>query len=216
MSSDQFLFFVAAFCAIAYLGQTSQPQGPLRSLTKTAAVALLALAAAMLGAPVLLVLALGACAVGDFCLSRDGETYFMGGVGAFALGHLAYITLFLGLAESDPSHLLQMPQLMLVLVLICIGAAMAVLLVPRAGALKGAVLCYIPIILGMGVAALTVPGQGVLIWLLPAALLFILSDMVLAVETFVLKPDHPARRVTSYVVWVTYWGAQVGFFTTFA
>ena len=49
-----------------------------------------------------------------------------------------------------------------------------------------------------------------------AGLLFILSDMVLAAETFVLKLDHPARRVTPYVIWGTYWGAQVGFFSTFA
>ena len=163
-----------------------------------------------------MVLALAACAVGDLCLSRDGDTYFMAGIGAFALGHLGYIALFLGLPDRDPTRLLMMPHLAPTIALLCIGLVMAVLLAPRTGDLKIPVLCYIPIILGMGLAALTVPGQGKLMWLLPASLLFILSDMVLAAETFVLKPDHPARRVTPYVIWVTYWGAQAGFFTTFA
>ncbi|NIZ61308.1 lysoplasmalogenase [Sedimentitalea sp. CY04] len=216
MTLDQILFLSAALCAATYLWQTTGPQGTLRSLTKTASVALLALAAAWGGAPLLLVLALAACAVGDFCLSRDGDTYFMAGIGAFALGHLGYIALFLGLSDSDPAQLLMMPHLAPVIVLLCVGLAMAALLAPRAGALKIPVLCYIPIILGMGLAALTVPGQGMLLLLLSASLLFILSDMVLAAETFVLKPDHPARRVTPYVIWVTYWGAQAGFFTTFA
>ena len=216
VSLEKILFMVAVLCAITYLWQTTGPQSTVRSLTKTAAVALLALAAAWAGAPLFLVLALAACAVGDFCLSRDGEACFMAGVGAFALGHLGYVALFLGLTESNPVRLLQMPQVIVVVVLICIGGVMAVVLAPRAGALKGAVLCYIPIILGMGMAALTVPVQGGLMFLLPAALLFILSDMVLAAETFVLKLDHPARRVTPYVIWGTYWGAQVGFFSTFA
>lgn len=164
----------------------------------------------------MLVLALAACAVGDFCLSRDGERFFMAGVGAFALGHLGYIALFLSHSDRAPIRLLQMPQLAFVLALIGVGVAMSIVLAPRAGALKGPVLCYIPIILGMGLAALSLPGQGGLVWVLPAALMFVLSDLALATETFVLAPDHTARQVTPYVIWVSYWGAQAGFFATFA
>ena len=49
-----------------------------------------------------------------------------------------------------------------------------------------------------------------LIW--GAAVMFMLSDMVLAVETFVLPPAHRARRLTAPTVWVLYWGAQALFF----
>ncbi len=216
MALEHIPLIAAALCALSYLLQTDQPQGTLRSTVKTAAVALLALAAGLAEAPPLLVLALATCAVGDFCLSRDGERFFMAGVGAFALGHLGYIVLFLSHPDSSPMRLLQMPDLMLALALVGVGIAMSLVLAPRAGALKGPVLAYTPIILGMGLAALSLPGQGALIWLMPAALVFILSDLILATETFVLPPSHPARRYTPYVVWVTYWSAQLGFFTTFA
>ncbi|OUS35169.1 lysoplasmalogenase [Rhodobacterales bacterium 56_14_T64] len=216
MALEHIPLIAAALCALSYLWQTGQPQGPLRSTVKTAAVALLALAAGLAGAPLLLVLALATCAVGDFCLSRDGERVFMAGVGAFALGQLGYIVLFLAHPDSAPMRLLHMPHLILALALVGVGIVMSKVLAPRAGALKGPVLVYIPIILGMGLAALSLPGQGALIWLMPAALVFILSDLVLAAETFVLPPSHPARRYTPSVVWVTYWSAQLGFFTTFA
>ena len=48
------------------------------------------------------------------------------------------------------------------------------------------------------------------------ALAFILSDIVLATESFVLRDDHPARRWTPYAVWPLYWGAQAGFWAAFA
>lgn len=215
MALEHIPLIAAALCALSYLWLVDQPQKALRSIVKTAAVALLALAAGLAGAPLLLVLALAACAAGDFCLSRDGERFFMAGVGAFALGHLGYIILFLIHPDSAPMRLLQMPCLILALALIGVGIGMSYVLAPRAGALKRPVFAYIPIILGMGLAALSLPGQGALIWLMPAALVFILSDIVLATEIFVLPPNHPARRYTPYVVWVTYWSAQLGFFTTF-
>ena len=68
----------------------SPPSEP-AMLTKTAAVAALALAGRLGGVPTLIVagLALGACA--DFCLSRPGKVAFLAGMGAFGLGHLAYV-----------------------------------------------------------------------------------------------------------------------------
>ena len=97
--------------------------------------------------------------------------------------------------------------------LLLLGALMARVLAPRAGALKGAVLGYVPVILGMAAAALTLPpGSGVF----AAACAFVLSDMVLAAETFVLAAGHPLRRVTPYAVWALYWGAQAGFLAAFS
>ncbi|AHD08806.1 lysoplasmalogenase [Phaeobacter gallaeciensis] len=212
------LIVAAALSALLYLGLTARPPSALRSVTKTLAVLLLAVAAWLGGGPLLLTLALGLCAVGDFCLSRDGEGAFMAGVGAFAAGHLIYIFLFLGQESSDLARLVQLPQLVGVLVLAMVGLAMVRLLAPRAGALKGPVLAYVPIILCMGLATLTLPlGIGLtgLALVLPAAVAFMASDIVLAFETFVLGEDHPARRITPYVVWPLYWGAQAGFLLAF-
>lgn len=213
MTAELALGAAAAACALIYLFLAAQPPGLLRSVLKTASVALLALAALPAGAPVLLAVALGLCALGDLFLSRDGEGVFTAGVGAFAAGHLAYAVLFLSRADSDPARLAEMPGLMIAAGLLVLGLVMARVLAPRAGALRGAVLAYIPIILGMGAAALTLPFGN---WVFAAACAFMLSDMVLAAETFVLAQDHPLRRITPYAVWPLYWGAQAGFLAAFS
>lgn len=209
------LLWIAAACAVGYLPLTARPIGLLRSATKTIAVAALALAAAMAQAPVMLVVALALCALGDFLLSRDGDGAFMAGIAAFAAGHLAYIALFLLHPLAELSHIGGFPQILIAGMFIVLGLVMARLLAPRAGALKGPVLGYIPIILGMGVAVLALPDSG-LGWALIAALAFITSDLVLASEKFLLSEGHPALRWTPYVVWPLYWGAQAGFFLVFA
>ncbi len=206
------LFWVAVICAVGYLPLTARPAGVLRSVVKTSAVAALALAAGVAQAPVMLVLALTFCALGDWLLSRDGDRAFIAGVAAFAAGHVAYIILFLLQPSADVARIVQSPQIWIVGVFIVFGLAMALLLAPRAGALRGPVLGYIPIILGMGIAVLVLPGPG---WALVAAIAFITSDLVLASEKFLLRDDHWALRWTPYVVWSLYWGAQAGFFYIF-
>jgi uncharacterized membrane protein YhhN len=205
------LFPISALCALAYLPMASRPQGNLRSLIKTCAVVGLALAAALTGATEL-ALALGLCSLGDLLLSRDGDGAFAAGVAAFAAGHVAYILLFLGLPGSTPVRLVQVPAAWGVLVILGLGVSMARLLAPRAGALRLPVLIYIPIILGMGLAALTLPFNGPFAWVQSAALAFILSDLILAVEKFLLPAGHRTRRVNSFLIWGLYWGAQAGFF----
>jgi len=207
---------LAAACAIAYLPLAPRPAGKMRSITKTLAVGLLALVVALTQGPLLLIVALGLCALGDLALSRDGEGAFMAGIAAFAAGHLAYVTLFLTHPLAAPLRITQAPQLWLAAGFVLLGLVMAAVLAPRAGALKGPVLGYIPIILGMGVAVLALPGQGMLVWALPAALAFVASDLVLAIEKFVLPEAHPLARATPYAVWPLYWGAQAGFFAAFA
>lgn len=207
---------VAAFlCALTYLVLTPRPASLARSTVKTASVALLAGAAALADAPVYLTLALALCALGDWLLSRETEPTFMAGIGAFAAGHIAYITLFLTRPEADPARIVTAWGLWIALALVALGGVMAVFLAPRAGALKGPVLAYIPIIVGMGIAALTVPGDGTLAFVLPAAIVFIVSDSILACDKFLLPDGHPARQLTPFAVWATYWTAQAGFFAAF-
>ncbi|MFV0513354.1 MAG: lysoplasmalogenase family protein [Jhaorihella sp.] len=204
---------LAGLCALAYLPLTGRAPGLVRSLVKTASVALLAALAAQ--APPLLAYALALCALGDWLLSRPGDRAFAAGICAFAAGHLAYAALFLTHPGADPLRLMQPPQAWIVAALAGLGILVAAALAPRAGALRGPVLAYVPVILGMGIAALALPAAGPLALTLPAALAFIASDLVLAIEKFMLPLAHPARRIAPYAVWPLYWGAQAGFLAAF-
>ncbi len=210
------LTVAATICALGYLAICARPTSDVRSLLKTAAVMILAIQAGLGGADWLLVAALALCALGDWMLSREGDSAFMAGIGAFAAGHLVYVALFLTHPLADPARWSVMPQVLFILGLVVLGLAMAWLLMPRAGDLQGPVMAYIPIILAMGLAALTLPAAGPLRFALPAALLFILSDMVLASEKFLLAPGHPAQAATPYVIWSSYWLAQFGFLMAFS
>ena len=207
------LFWIAAACALAYLPLTARPAGTLRSMLKTASVVLLAGVAILASAPWLLILALTFCAIGDALLSRETDSTFMAGIGAFAAGHLAYIALFMTSPSSSPEQIFDHPAIFWSLIIL--GIVMATLLTPRAGDLKIPVLAYIPIILGMGVTALAVPDTGALRWALPAAMAFITSDLILATEKFLLPAKHPALKLTPYLVWPLYWAAQAGFLIAF-
>jgi len=208
---------LAAFAlALAYLPLVARNPGLLRSVVKTGSVLLLAGAAALAQAPALLILALALCALGDWCLSRPGERAFMAGVGAFAAGHLAYIVLFLTREAADPAQLTTGWRVAALAGFGLLGAAMAARLAPRAGALRLPVLVYIPIILGMGACALALPPEGALALALPAALAFIVSDVILAWEVFLFRPGHRLLTLTPYAVWPLYWGAQAGFLAAFA
>ncbi len=202
---------LATLCAAAYLVLTRQNPSLLRSATKTAAVALLAAFVWTAGGPPLLTTGLALCALGDWLLSRETDAGFMAGVGAFAGGHLAYAALFLTQPQADPGRITSPPGLWVAAVLASAGLVVALVLARRAGPLRGPVLAYIPIIIGMGISALAIPSFAPL----AAALAFIASDMILAAEKFLLSDTHPARRITPFAVWLLYWGAQAGFVAAF-
>ncbi|UYV38454.1 lysoplasmalogenase [Rhodobacteraceae bacterium D3-12] len=202
------LIYLLAFCY-------RLPSWP-KTLVKTGAVLALALAAWLANGPGMLLVALLLCALGDYLLSRPSEGAFMAGVGAFAAGHIAYVVLFLGHPLADLRSLLNTPETLLIAALIGVGIVMARLLWPRTGDLRWPVMVYIPVILSMGGAVMTLPQGHPLILAHLAALLFIVSDVTLSVEMFVLPVLHPLRRVLHFVIWSTYWSAQALFFLAFA
>lgn len=209
-SDSTLLFLAAAFCALCYLAICARPgKSWLKTVLKTASVALLAVIAFLSADLMLLAAALMACAIGDFFLSRDDDEALLTGVGAFAIGHLAYAVLFFIHPRADFIRL--EAGWPLVAALLLVGAVMIVVLFRRAGSLRWAVLFYVPIILLMGIMAIGIPMEGALALILPAALLFIFSDFVLAQEMFVLDDRHRLRRYTPYVVWTSYWSAQAMF-----
>ncbi len=211
------LMLAAAFCALSYLAICARPgKSWLKTVLKTGSVLLLAAIALQNSGFMLLAMALLACAVGDYFLSREGDEAFLSGVGAFAIGHLAYTALFALHPRADMQRISDGWPLSAALALL--GGVMVVLLFRKAGALRWAVVVYVPIILSMGIMAMGLPFDRGLALILPAALLFVLSDFVLAQEMFVLAEGHKLRRFTPYIVWSSYFGAQalflIGFLTS--
>ncbi|MBN8632721.1 MAG: lysoplasmalogenase [Rhodobacterales bacterium] len=177
---------------------------------KTASTGLIAvLLATMPGAGwfwlVPLGLALGA--LGDLCLALKGERYFLAGVGAFGLGHLAYAGGFLLRSGDLGFDGLSFAEGVALAGLLGLLVSTEVWLAPRTGNLRGPVRGYVGLIALMGVAAIllpSAPGQGVLRL---GAALFILSDLMLSVQMFVTR-DPGLRRTLSLALWPAYWGGQ--------
>ena len=203
------LTVLAGLSALIYWPMARRAPSVPRSVVKTAAVGLLALAAWQQAAPTLLILALVFGSLGDLALSRPGQRPFLLGLISFACGHLALVGLILSRPDSDPSRLVS-DHVWLMLALINLAALMAAALIPHAGKLHGPVAVYILIIFMLGLSALTLP-MG---WVALAAAGFIASDAILGWEVFRLAPDAPARTVTSALIWPLYWGAQLGFLLT--
>ena len=204
---------ISMAAALGYLAAVGRPDSLWRSALKTLAVLPLAAVSWSVGAPPLLVIALGLGALGDWFLSRPGARAFQLGAASFALGHLAYAALFLTHDASDPARLWAAPQVALAPLVVLFGLAMGWLFWRRAGAERVVALGYIPFILAMAVAALAVPPLGVCAWLPVAVLAFLGSDTLLALTRFGIVDRS---RLTDRAVWVSYYGAQLGFFAIYA
>ena len=205
MFSPAALFALGVVAAVMYLPRTGGRITWARSVRKTIPVTLFASAAYSQGAPVLLTVALGLSTVGDFALSRPGTKAFLAGMIAFAAAHLAYIALMIALGAN-----LQASQWPIIAMMVALGLSTEWWLRPHTGALKGPVRAYVGIILAMGLTALGLPDVR---WVaLCGALLFVASDLILSIETFVLPDDHKLRKLAGQAVWITYIAAQIGLF----
>ncbi len=200
---------IGALASVVYLVRFCHAEESyLKSVIKTASIAALSVGAVLAGGPWALVAALAVSALGDWLISRDSQLAFKLGVAAFAAGHLLYVGLFLAHPLAVPERLYLHPAPWVIMLLGVLGALVAVQLFPRAGNLRWPVMAYIPIILSMGAVALVLPATGRLIWAKIGAGVFILSDLVLAQELFVLSDASRLQKVAPYVVWSTYWIAQ--------
>ncbi|MBW0158820.1 lysoplasmalogenase [Sedimentimonas flavescens] len=196
---EQLLVSFAALLAVwQFLAFATAPSSLRKSVVKTGSVAALALAAPMLGAPWTVALGLALGAVGDWFLSRDGERAFLLGMAAFAAGHASYVAAFIAMGAGVPGW-------PVIVALVLLGASTEFWLAPRTGALRWPVRGYVLVILAMSLAALGMEGRAML---RAGAVLFVASDLVLAVQIFVLA-DGPLRRACQRLLWVLYWCGQV-------
>ena len=195
------LLSVSALSALIYgLWYCQRVPSGLRTVLKTAGVALLAGAAALGGAPVLLVLGLALSAIGDLALSRDGDRAFLIGLGSFAIAHLAYILLFATLASGWPA-------ILLAVLLIVYAISTEFWLAPHTGDMRGAVRLYVVLITGMGLSALALPA-GMTLALIGAGA-FMVSDTLLAIQLFRLPQGSRWYVPFARALWALYYAAQL-------
>lgn len=172
---------------------------PWKTATKTASMAFLAIAGWLSGAPWLIVAALGLSALGDFALSLRGDKGLLPGMGAFALAHLAYVIHFMGVSTVPLAGL---PLDPLAWIYLGLGLSVPFWLLRHTGDLRIPVIIYVGVIVVMGLSSRLAPAFGV------GAALFILSDLVLSLELFVLTHLRGALRAVPFIVWGAYWSGQ--------
>jgi uncharacterized membrane protein YhhN len=203
-------FELSAICAVIYLfGFCYRVPSKLKTAVKVISIGALVVVSFIANTPIWLTLALAACAIGDYYLSRDGATAFIKGVGAFASGHLFYITLFLAGPLSDPTLITTNARIATLSGLIGMSVLMMGILWFYAGQLRHAVLGYIVIITSMGIAAATLPWQPYYNIVMLGVMLFILSDLILSMEMFLMTKEGWVAKLAPFFVWSLYWFAQL-------
>lgn len=191
--------------AIAYLPVQGRAPSLRRSFAKTSAVGLLAVLAFLQAGPLLLIAALALSATGDALLAQEGEKPFLAGLASFLGAHIAYVALFL--AVGDGLEILAGTSWRLALAALAIAATVLLLrlLLPAVGAqLRLPVMLYSIAILAMLLAATTVRAPAII----AGAVLFVISDSLLAVGRFLLAPDDPRQKALGPAVWISYYLAQ--------
>lgn len=137
----------------------------------------------------LLALALACGSVGDALLDLS-PAYFVPGLVAFLCGHIAYTAWFLRSGRKTPAG---------AYALILYAALFLAWLWPSLGALRFPVLAYVAAITTMAITSFRVGG-----WVAAGAVLFLVSDSLLAANRF--RTPLPLR---DWLVWLTYYCGQL-------
>jgi uncharacterized membrane protein YhhN len=206
-----------AFWALAALGAAAavaygtyflnRPKTWARAMVKTLFMAAFAGALISAGAPFPLVAAIVLSAAGDFFLAFDKKWLLPFGILSFLLAQLLYVLMFTAIWFFSGDNSPLWPRYIATGLVIATSIGFLLWMAPKLGWMALGVVPYAIAITAMGVAAMWLPWVG---W--PAslgALLFLVSDFVLAAELFRLPADAPVRRITAPVVWWTYAAAQV-------
>ena len=133
------------------------------------------------------------CAIGDYTLQ-----WFIIGLISFFIGHLFYIRAFLSTNEQKTPVV---AKVLLIVYGLMMGFIVLSAVIQKGDfVLAGAVFCYIAVILTMGWTSFGTKCNFAII----GALLFIISDSVLAINKFVVPVDYSHQLIMS-----TYYGAQI-------
>jgi uncharacterized membrane protein YhhN len=148
-------------------------------------------------------------AAGDVALLFSSQAAFLSGLGAFLVGHVAYVVAFAVLVP--PSEWLGIS----VIAVSVFGGGALMWLLPYLGSTRKPVVFYILVLCTMVVAALSLPGRVAGGWTFAVgAVLFAVSDLAVARERFVADTfTNKAWGLPAYyggqlcVAWATSFGA---------
>lgn len=135
-------------------------------------------------------------ALGDLFLALSGKKYFIAGLSSFGAAHFMYILAFF----KNP--VLEKPKIYLGLLFIVYGIVIWSLLSPNLGNMLLPVTIYILLITLMGLSSVLGKNNHPVIIL--GALLFVISDSVIAVNMFLNKVPN-----SSFWIMLTYYPAQL-------
>ncbi|MDJ0628682.1 MAG: lysoplasmalogenase [Rhodobacter sp.] len=213
MTAISFTITLGLLAAFAYLPSAPRPPTAWRSVLKTVPLAAFALAAWLAGASPFLTAALAMSALGDLALSREGRPAFLYGLSSFGLAHLFYVLAFTAASDMALSEAF-FQQPLAACALLALALSTELWLAPHTGGLAWPVRGYVLLIAVMGLAALVLP-PGLAAARI-GAVLFIASDLILALRLFRLHEGHGAEAPAAWAVWVLYIGGQVLILMAFA
>lgn len=164
-------------------------------------------ATALLRSSRLLAAALLFGAAGDALLALGRDT-LLPGAGAFLIGHLFYIALFLR-AGLGVGAALKVPwRVLAMLAILAAAVASTAQLVPRDSPMFAPLGFYTGVLTLMTLSSLTLPASR---WLAMAgAVLFFISDGFVAANLFHPQAGESAAFWMSFAGWMIYWAGQAG------
>ncbi len=192
------LGWLSVVCGFVYL--VTSPWQPYSAsfVVKGLSVGTLALLAFLAGRPILGV-ALALSSLGDVLLDLDPERLFVYGLGSFLLAHLVYVFLFIRYRRRTPT--IGAVHALLAALVLLYSIAVSLWLLPSLGDLIVPVAIYMCAITAMVASAIFARFPNP--WIVVGAVLFLISDSLLAVNKF--KTPVPYR---DYLVWSTYYAGQ--------
>jgi uncharacterized membrane protein YhhN len=196
------MFSVLAIADWAVIWRDEERWRPVtKTLATVALVAIATVAGDMEGdARAVLVVAVVLCLVGDVALLGDSDQRFLGGLGAFALGHAAYVVTALLVGVSWPRLAWAFPFLAVVL-----GVQAVTQMLPGAKRQGGTAMMVAVAGYSAIISAMVITATGTNCWLAAVgAMLFATSDSIIGYNRFVKPVDR-----ADVPIMVTYHAGQV-------
>lgn len=144
-------------------------------------------------------------ATGDALLAFETTASFLAGAGAFLLGHLCYIALFLRSGEGVRA-LAQPLRLLGAVAMIAAAVAGTLWLVPSDTPLFAPLSMYTGVLTLMTISTFTLPTSRWLVML--GGVLFFVSDGFVAHNMFHTAADPQQAFALSFAGWMIYWAGQ--------
>ncbi|OJF69590.1 hypothetical protein BK026_12785 [Alteromonas sp. V450] len=193
------LIYLASLCFAPYSGQFIAKALPVGLLMLFSFLSLNGIARLMV------CFALFASLIGDIFLALSISKQFIYGLTSFFIAHLAFILSFIHLRMTQPvkasqSRSARAARFALGFIVICFASLMAKHILPVTQQLYLPVLGYLCVITIMGLAAVLLTRSW---WITAGALIFIVSDAILAQSIF-----REPIALSAFAVMLTYYTAQ--------